>query len=222
MRGGLESHDPLCRALAARSGWAVIAVGYRLAPEHPYPAAAEDAWMVTEWAAERFAPLAVAGDSAGGQLAAVAALRARDFGIRLTQQVLIYPATDYAFDTPSYRENAEGMVLTAQLMRWFWTQYVQDPRRADERDCSPLRVPDLAGVAPALVVTAEYDPLRDDGEAYARRLQNAGVPAALSRYEGQIHGFVRMPAFIDRADDAIDEVADALRAAVAEPTERRS
>jgi acetyl esterase len=212
--GSLDSHDPLCRTLAARSGCAVIAIDYRLAPEHPYPAAVDDAWTATAWAAERFSPLAVGGDSAGGQLAAAVALRARDAGVALALQALIYPATDFAFDTQSYRDNADGMGLTAALMRWFWTQYLQDGTRAGEPGCSPLRVPELAGLPPALVLTAEYDPLRDEGEAYARRLDEAAVRVALRRYEGQIHGFIRMPALIDRANDAIDEVADAVRSAL--------
>jgi acetyl esterase len=212
--GSLDSHDPLCRTLAARSGCGLIAVGYRLAPEHPYPAAADDAWVATAWAAQRFSSLAVAGDSAGGQLAATVALRARDAGLPLALQALIYPATNYAFDTESYRDNAEGPVLTAALMRWFWAQYLRDETRAGEPDCSPLRVPQLAGLPPALVLTAEYDPLRDEGEAYARRLDEASVPVALRRYEGLIHGFVRMPALIDRANRAIDEVAAAVRLAL--------
>jgi acetyl esterase len=212
--GSLESHDPLCRMLAARSGCAVIAVEYRLAPEHPYPAAVEDAWTVTAWAAERFSPLAVAGDSAGGQLAAAVALRAREAGVTLALQVLIYPVTNHAFDTRSYREHGEGLVLTTALMRWFWARYLQDETRADEPDCSPLRAPDLAGLPPALVLTGEYDPLRDEGEAFARRLSEAGVPVRLRRYEGLIHGFIRMPAVIDRANDAIDEVAGAVASAL--------
>jgi acetyl esterase len=212
--GSLDSHDPLCRTLAARSGCTVIAVGYRLAPEHPYPAAVEDAWTATAWAAERFVPLAIGGDSAGGQLAAAVALRARDAGLPLALQILIYPPTSYAFDTQSYRENLAEGVLTADLMRWFWTQYVPDPARAGEADCSPLRAPRLEGVARALVLTAEYDPLRDDGEAYARRLEQAGVAVTSRRYAGQIHGFVRMPALLDRAGEAIDQCASAVRAAL--------
>jgi acetyl esterase len=218
--GSFDSHDPLCRTLAARSRCAVIAVDYRLAPEHPYPAAADDAWTATVWAAQRFSPLAVAGDSAGGQLAATVALRGRDAGLPLALQVLIYPATNHAFDTKSYRDNADRSTLTAAVMRWFWAQYVQDESRAGEPACSPLRVPDLAGLASALVLTAEYDPLRDDGEAYAQRLAEAGVPVALRRYDGQIHGFIRMPGLIDRADEAIDEVAGAVRSALVQPSRR--
>jgi acetyl esterase len=214
--GSLDSHDPLCRTLAARSSCTVIAVDYRLAPEHPYPAV-DDACAATRGAAARFSPLAIAGDSAGGQIAAAVALRARDAGLVLALQALIYPATNYAFDTESYRENADGMMLTTELMRWFWSQYVQDETRAGEPDCSPLRARELAGLAPALILTAEYDPLRDDGEAYARRLGQAGVPVTLRRYAGQIHGFIRMPALIDRANHAITEVAAAVRQAITNP-----
>jgi acetyl esterase len=212
--GSLVSHDPLCRTLAARSGCAVIAVDYRLAPEHPYPAAVEDAWAAMKWAAERFSLLAVAGDSAGGQLAASIALRARDADLPLALQVLIYPATNCGFDTRSYRDNTEGPALTAAQMRWYWAQYVQDAARADEPDCSPLRAHELARLPPALVLSAEYDPLRDEGEAYARRLDEAGVAVTLRRYEGLIHGFIRMPALITRADGAIDDVAAAVRSAL--------
>jgi acetyl esterase len=212
--GSLVSHDPLCRTLAARSGCAVVAVDYRLAPEHPYPAALEDAWTVTAWAAQRFTPLAVGGDSAGGQLAASIALRAREAGLPLALQVLIYPATNYSFDTRSYRDNTEGPALTAAQMRWFWAQYVRDEARAGEPGCSPLRAPELDRLPPAFVLSAEYDPLRDDGESYARRLEEAGVPVTLRRYAGLIHGFIRMPAMIDRADGAIDDVAAAVRSAL--------
>ncbi len=212
--GSLESHDPLCRTLAARSGCAVIAVDYRRAPEHPYPAAIEDAWTATAWASQRFSPLAVAGDSAGGQLAASVALRARDADLKLALQVLVYPVTNYGFDTQSHRSSSAGPALTSAEMRWFWGQYLTDGARAGEADCSPLRAPELAGLPPALVLTAESDPLRDEGEAYARRLQEAGVPVVLRRYEGLIHGFIRMPALIERANHAIDEVAAAVRAAL--------
>jgi acetyl esterase len=211
--GSLESHDPLCRTLAARSGVTVASVDYRLAPEHRYPAAVEDAWTATAWAAERFEPVAVGGDSAGGHLAAVVALRARDRHLRLALQVLLYPATDHAFDTPSYREHGTGTNLTEASMRWFWRHFLGDERRGDE-EASPLRRTDLADVAPALVLTAEHDPLRDEGEEYARRLRDAGVPVTLTRYEGLVHGFMRMPAVLDAAGRGIDQVASAVRDAV--------
>ena len=214
--GSRDSHDRLCRALAARSGCIVVAADYRLAPEHPYPAAVEDAWTATLWASRQFPALAVGGDSAGGHLAAVTALRARDRSLPLALQVLVYPATDAACDTPSYREHGEVPNLTAEAMRWFWEQFCPDERRG-ETEASVLRARDLRGVAPALVLTAEYDVLRDEGEAYARRLLDAGVPVTLMRYDGQIHGFLRMPAAIERANEAIDEVAEAVRTALAVP-----
>jgi acetyl esterase len=191
-----------------------VAVGYRLAPEHPHPAAVDDAWTATAWAAERFAPLGVGGDSAGGHLAAVVARRARDRGLELALQVLLYPVTDHGCDTPSFRAHGTGTNLTAETMRWFWAQYLPDATLADDPEVSPLRAADLEGLAPALVVTAEYDPLCDEGEAYARRLREAGVPVTLSRYEGQIHGFLRMPAQIRRGREGLDEVARAVRAAL--------
>jgi len=214
--GSVASHDGLCRTLAARSGCAVVATDYRLAPEHPYPAAVEDAWTATLWAGRRFPALAVGGDSAGGHLAAVTALRARDRSVPLVLQVLVYPATDGGCDTPSYAEHAEVPNLTVEVMRWFWEQFCPVERRA-EPEASVLRTPDLSAVAPALVLTAEYDVLRDEGEAYARRLLDAGVPVTLTRYDGQIHGFLRMPALIDQASHALDEVAEAIRSALAVP-----
>jgi len=213
--GGPESHGPLCHALAARSGAAVVAVDYRLAPEHRYPAAVQDAWTATRWASRRFAPLAVGGDSAGGNLAAVMALRARDAGLPLALQMLVYPATDHGCSWPSYRENDRGPAFHTAEMEWFWEQYLDGPARAAEPDCCPLRAPDLTGLAPALVLTAEFDPLRDEGEAYAEALRGAGVPVALHRYDGLIHGFLRMPAVIGRADGALTLVAGAVRDALA-------
>jgi acetyl esterase len=209
--GSLASHDKLCRTLAARSGCTVISVDYRLAPEHPHPAAVEDAWTATKWAAQRWSPLAVAGDSAGGHLAAVTALRARDEGLPLSHQVLVYPVTDFDFETSSYREHGVDTTLTTATMRWYWDNYVPDGHARPE--ASPLRAPDLSGVAPALVITAECDPLCDEGEEYARRLEDAGVPVVLSRYEGQMHGFFCMPGVIDAGREAIDKVAAALRVA---------
>jgi acetyl esterase len=212
--GSLRSHDPLCRTLAARSGRTVVNVDYRLGPEHRYPAAVEDAWAATAWAARRFGRIAVGGDSAGGQLAAVVAVRARDRGIALALQALVVPVTDYSFDTASYRENSEGYGLSGDTMRWFWENYLPPSASADDSEISPLRAPDVSGVCPALVVTAEYDPLRDEGEEYAGRLAEAGVPVTHTRYDGQIHGFFRMPGITNRSNDAIAEVAGAVRAAL--------
>jgi acetyl esterase len=212
--GSLESHDPLCRALAVRAGVAVVAVDYRLAPEHPYPAAVEDAWAVTSWAAGTFDKVAVGGDSSGGHLAAVTAIRARDRRVPLALQVLVVPVTDYAFDTGSYAANGAGFALERATMEWFWDMFAPGREAADDPEVSPLRAPDVAGVCPALVVTAEYDPLRDEGEAYAARLRDAGVPVEHTRVEGMVHGFFRMPGVIDRANDAIDLVAARVRGAL--------
>jgi acetyl esterase len=211
--GSLDTHDGTCRALANRSRSRVAAVGYRLAPEHRFPAAVEDCWTVTRWAFGEARAVAVAGDSAGGNLAAVMALRARDAGLPLLGQALVYPVTDWQFDTASYADKADGYGLTLPAMRWYWDHYLG---RADGRhpEASPLRAESLAGLAPALVVVCEFDPLRDEGVAYAERLQEAGVPVRLSEYEGMIHGFVRMPALIDRSQDLLHELgrflADAL------------
>jgi len=212
--GSVNSHDSLCRTLAARCGCTLVSVDYRLAPEHPFPAAVDDAWSVTAWAAETFPAVAVGGDSAGGHLSAVTALRARDEGLALALQVLVYPVTDYSFDTASYGEWGTDTNLTEESMRWFWEHFIPADVAADDPRVSPLRASELAGVASALVVIAECDPLCDEGEAYARRLEEAGVPVTLSRYDGQLHGFLRMPALFDRSRDAIDEFAGAVRAAL--------
>jgi acetyl esterase len=209
--GSIASHDPLCRALAARSGCTVVAPAYRLAPEHPHPAAVDDAWAATVWATSKFGQVAVGGDSAGGHLAAVVALRARDRGLLLRLQVLVVPVTDCSFDTGSYAENGSGYGLELATMEWFWNLYLPGLAGADDPEVSPLRAPDLAGVAPALVLTAEYDPLRDEGEAYAARLGEAGVPVEHTRYDGMVHGFLRMPAVLDRARAAIDQIAARVR-----------
>lgn len=205
--GSIETHDGTCRAIASRSGCRVASVGYRLAPENRFPAAVDDCWTVTRWASGQARSVAVAGDSAGGNLAAVMALRARDAGLPLVCQVLVYPVTDRRFDTTSYVRNAEGYGLTLDAMRWYWDHYLP-PR--DHPEASPLRAASLAGLAPALVVVCEYDALRDEGVAYAERLRQAGVPVQLSEYEGMIHGFVRMAAIIDRTQDLLDEIAGYL------------
>jgi acetyl esterase len=224
--GSLYSHDHLCRALTRASGLAVISVDYRLAPEHPFPAALEDAEAATSWVAGNARELgldperiAVGGDSAGGNLAAVVARRFRDKGgPALAAQLLIYPATDADFDTPSYLENADGYFLTRSAMIWYWDQYVPDPSRRADPDAAPLRAPSLAGLPPAVVMTAEYDPLRDEGEAYARRLADAGVPVRRLHYDGMIHGFLRRHHLLSRGKTALAEVGQALRATLGLPT----
>jgi len=221
--GDLDSHDFPCRDLARRSGCAVVAVDYRLAPEHRYPAAAEDCYAATRWVAEHAAELgiagqklAVGGDSAGGNLATVVALMARERGgPRLGFQLLVYPVTDADFGRASYVENAQGYFLEKPMMEWFWDHYVPDPARRREPHCAPLRAADLAGLPPALVLTAEFDPLRDEGEAYADRLAAAGVPTERFRYDGMIHGFFQMAGVLDDARAAIERSAAALRKALA-------
>ena len=212
--GSIESHDPLCRAIAARTPALVASVDYRLAPEHPFPAAVDDAWAATLWAIER-APdagrVSVAGDSAGGNLAAVVALRARDHGLSLARQVLIYPVTDFDLDSAGYASHGSGLNLTRAKMEWYWRQYLAGAD-GSHPEASPLRAADLRGVAPALVQVAEYDPLCHEGEELARALERAGVPVRLTRYDGQIHGFVRLGAHCGAAAaEAIEEIALCLR-----------
>jgi acetyl esterase len=198
-----------------------VSVDYRLAPEHKVPAAPEDTYAATKWVAENAASLnadpvriAIGGDSAGGNLTAVTAQMARDAGgPRLAFQLLVYPVTDGACDTASYRDNADGYLLTNDLMQWFWNHYVRSAADRQNPMASPLRTRNLRGLPPALVQTAEFDPLRDEGEAYAARLKEAGVPATLTRYDGMIHGFFGLESMIDKAKTAINEAATALHAA---------
>jgi acetyl esterase len=221
--GSPDTHENLCKALANRSGVRVVSVDYRLAPEHRWPAAAEDCYAAAHHLAEHGAALgidgarlAVAGDSAGGNLAAVVALLARERGgPPLLHQVLIYPVTDHDFERPSYRENGDGYFLTADAMRWFWDHYVPDRADRDDWRAAPLRAEKLDGLPPATVLTAEYDPLRDEGEAYAARLRAAGVPTTLSRYDGQIHGFASLLDLLDAGRRAADEIGAVVRAALA-------
>jgi acetyl esterase/lipase len=219
----LESHDGVCRSLANAAGCAVVSVDYRLAPEHPFPAAHEDCYAATRFVAERgrelgidSARIAVGGDSAGGNLTAVVSQMARDRrGPRLRFQLLVYPVTDASFDTPSYRENAEGYFLTTNMMKWFWGKYLADPADAANPYASPLRAKDLTGLPPGLCITAEFDPLRDEGEAYAARLRQAGVDVTAKRYDGMFHGFFGMAAMLDQAKTAVAQAAGALKRALA-------
>jgi acetyl esterase len=217
----LDTHDRLCRNLANASGCVVVSVDYRLAPEHTFPAAAEDAYSATRYVAEHAAEfgvdatrIAVGGDSAGGNLAAVVALMARDRGgPPLTYQLLIYPLTDWVDTSPSMQEYGENHFLSHAVMGWFADCYV--PSAGDRR--TPYASPwyaDLAGLPPAMVITGECDPLRDQAEAYARKLQNAGVSVVQKRYEGMIHPFFSLPAIIDPARVAIGDAAAALRQAL--------
>jgi acetyl esterase len=196
--GDLGHADVDCRCLCRDTGALVISVGYRLAPEDPFPAAVEDCYAALEWAAREAAGfggdperLVVGGDSAGGNLAAVVALAARERGgPAISHQVLIYPVTDCAFDTPSYEAFADGYWMSREDMRWVWECYIgEELAHADDPLASVLRAPDLTGLPPAVVVTAGCDVLRDEGNRYAKRLSEAGVPVTLLEYPGQIHGF---------------------------------
>lgn len=219
--GGLTSHDRDCRALANRGGCQVIAVDYRLAPEHPFPAAAEDAMAALDTIVATAGELgvdtghlAVGGDSAGGNLSAVAALHARDAGIPLRMQLLIYPAVDGEGDYPSRVENATGYMLDADAIAWFMAAYFPDGTPAGDWRAAPMQAANHEGVAPALVITAEFDPLRDEGEAYATKLESVGVPAKATRYDGLIHGFFGMGVLVPAATAAVDEAGAALRDAL--------
>jgi acetyl esterase len=216
--GSVERNDAAGRDLAVRTGAAVVSVDYRLAPEHPFPAAADDAWTVVRDVFARPAfyqcdgSVAVIGDSAGGNLAAVAAWRARDAGLALVHQALVYPVLDVAMDTPSYTEFASGFGLDAKEMAWFAQQYAAAADPADPR-LSPLRLPSAAGLPPATIVTAGCDVLRDEGERYGVRLAEAGVPVEVRRFDGAVHGFFGLPGLFDQAGEAREYLAARLRAA---------
>lgn len=216
----LDTHDRMCRNLCAGSGCVVVSVDYRLAPEAKFPAATDDCLAATRWAAANAAALGadpgrvlLAGDSAGGNLAAVTALRIRDDGgPKMLGQLLIYPVTDhYDPGAPSMIENAEGYGLTRAGMIWFWDHYLADARDAAHPHASPLRAADLSGLPPALVMTAEYDPLRDEGEYFANRLRQAGVVTQMKRWDGVNHGFFFWPGVVDKAGAAIDEACAWVR-----------
>lgn len=224
--GSIDDYDATARQIANRSGAIVVSVGYRLAPEHPFPAPLDDCWAATTWVAEHAAELggdpsslALMGDSAGGNLAAVIAQRcAREGGPRPALQVLVYPVVDCDLDTGSYRANGKGYLLDTDQMRWFLDCYGRGGTALEDPAISPLRAPDLRdgslrGIAPAFVITAEYDPLRDEGEAYAAALRAAGGDARLSRYDGMIHAFFGLGAAIEAGNDAVVEAGAALRAA---------
>jgi acetyl esterase len=220
--GDLSFADPTARDLCARSGALVASVDYPLAPEHPFPAAPEACFEVTRWVAGHAAEmgadpgrLAVGGDSAGGNLAAVCALLARDRGgPALSFQLLVYPATDCLCSFPSHKENGEGYLLTADAMSWFGGHYLPPGVDPGDPEVSPIYAADVSRLPPALVITAEFDPLRDEGEAYARRLEEAGVRVTLSRFDGMVHGFFSMTAVLDEARRAMAEAAGALRDAL--------
>ncbi len=216
--GDLESHDDVCRSLARRSGARVVSVDYRLSPEAKFPAAVDDAEAALRWAAEfgGGARIAVGGDSAGGNLAIALAMRARDRGgSGVAFQLLIYPVTDRNFETASYREFASGFGLTRENMRWFWECYLGRDADAENPLASPLRARDLRGLPPALVQSAGCDVLRDETEAFASRLHEAGAPVRCIRYRNLHHGSIRTAASYPQADRALTDCAEALRAALA-------
>ncbi|MBS0446930.1 MAG: alpha/beta hydrolase [Proteobacteria bacterium] len=221
--GSLETHDSLLRQFALRSGAAVLAVAYRLAPEYRFPVAVDDSWDALRWLAEHAialgldgARLAVGGDSAGGTLAAVAAVHARDIGLALRLQVLITPGTTAHADTPSHRRHARGYLLDAETIEWFFAHYIDRERRSDWR-FAPLEADDLDGVAPACVVLAECDPLVDEGIAYADRLRAAGVGVELELCRGLTHDFIKMGRMLPEARAAQALIGAALRRAFDEP-----
>ena len=220
--GDLDSHDATCRALANAAGCKIIAVDYRLAPEHKFPAGLEDCYAAVGWFAAHADELgihprriAIAGDSAGGNLAAAVALMARDRGgPAIAFQLLVYPVTHHAFDTPSYREYGNGYLLTEEGMRWNWNHYLPDAAAGLDPLASPLLAPDLRGLPPALVVVAECDPLCDESEAYAKRLADAGVPVECRRYDGMLHAFFTLGQVFDDGRVAVADAARALRRAL--------
>lgn len=220
--GSIDTHDPVCRQLARAADAVVVSVEYRLAPEHPFPAGVDDAYAATAWVATNgqalgadVSRLAVAGDSAGGNLAAVTAILARDRGgPPLRFQLLVYPNVDVTYAHPSIDENGDGHVLTKERILWFRHQYLGDGDPTDPL-ASPLRTNDLSGLPPALVITAEMDPLRDEGAAYADRLRNAGVEVAYTCYAGQVHTFYGMGTLFPAGTTAIEESGEALRKAFA-------
>jgi acetyl esterase len=218
--GDINDYDPLCRMLASACGLAVLNVGYRLAPEHPFPAAVEDAYTATAWAAAtllREGKLVIAGDSAGGNLAAVCTQEAhRRGGPQIAFQVLLYPVTDHDFGRPSYDEHGSGLLFGREEMAWFWNHYLPDDALRDDPRASPLRASDLSGLPPALFVLAEYDPLRDEGLAYAQRLEQADVPVTVRLFDDVTHGFVALATYAERADEAVALVGETVRAALAE------
>jgi acetyl esterase len=229
IHGDLDTCEGVARALANRAGCAVFAIDYRLAPEHPFPAGLNDVWAVAEWAQRNFDRVAVGGESSGGNLAAATALKARDCGLELAAQLLVYPVLDSTEDTdfkllfkeryasfagqPGYGPNAY------QRLKYIWETYVPDPALRGSPYASPIHAHTVRGVAPAVLITAEHDFLRGEAEDFARRLESQGVPVELHGYAGQIHGFLEMLAVMTDAHHAVGVAGDALRRAFAERTE---
>jgi acetyl esterase len=211
--GTIDTADAVCRRLANAAGCAVVAAGYRLAPEHKFPAAVHDCFAATTWVLSNMDPpaIAVGGDSAGGNLAAAVTLLARDEGVPLVAQLLVYPNTDYRSDTPSLHEGDDPFLFNKTSVAWYWAHYLAAPEDGVNPLASPLRAHSLKGLPPALVITAEYDPLRDQAEQYAQRLSDSGVPARLSRYDGMVHGFFCMAGDLAAGAQAQAEAAAFLR-----------
>jgi len=211
--------DPVSRAISNRTGCVLVAVNYQKAPEHKFPIPFDDCYAATEWVFENAADygidrdrIGVIGDSAGGNLAAAVTLKARDVGgPKIACQVLIYPAVQYGWDTRSSLANAEGYFLERAAMEYFWNHYVRNPSDGENPYCAPLVADDHSGLPAALVVSAEFDPLRDDGEHYADKLRLAGVPVKFSLYEGQIHGFLGMGGVLDATKALLDEIGSEVR-----------
>ena len=222
----LDSHDKECRLLARGAGVVVVSVDYSLAPEAPFPAAVDDCLATTRWVSAHRAdlgvadlPLAVGGDSAGGNLAAVVSAALRDDpDVSIAAQLLVYPVTDLAHEAPSYRENGTGYLLGTTMMEFFADCYTPDPADRLDPRASPLLASDFTGLPRTLVVTAEYDPLRDEGEAYAHALEAAGVDVQLARYDGAVHGFWQMTPISALARDAMDQCVEFLHASLADRT----
>ncbi|HET6209638.1 MAG TPA: alpha/beta hydrolase [Jatrophihabitans sp.] len=219
--GQIDTCDGICRRLANLAGCVVIAAGYRLAPEHKFPAAVDDCLAAVRWVAEHAGELsldpnriAVGGDSAGGNLAAVVALQAGEF---LCAQLLVYPNTLYGADTPSMRDNDDPVLFNRRSVQWYWQHYLACPEDGRDPRASPLLAAEHSGLPPALVITAEYDPLRDEGELYAEQLRAAGVPVELNRYDGMMHGFFTMSGVLDGGRQAVGQAAEFLRARFGEP-----
>jgi acetyl esterase len=219
--GSLDGADYGCRIMTNTSGAVVISVDYRLAPESKFPTAADDCYGVTKWVSEHAQELgvdanrlAVGGDSAGGNLAAVVSHMARDNGgPAIAYQALVYPVTNHSYETASYSDNADGYLLTRDSMVWFWNHYLNSEEDGKHPKASPLQHPDLSNLPPAFVITAEYDPLRDEGESYAERLRASGVDVKAKRFDGQIHGFYANPA-IDEGQEAARMIGRVLAEAL--------
>ncbi len=223
--GGIDTSDGVCRALANAAGCLVVTPGYRLAPEHPFPAALNDCLAAVSWVVENADTLgadpsriAVGGDSAGGNLAAVVAALAMERGLPLAAQLLVYPNTCYRADTDSLRDNDDRWMFNRHSVDWYWRNYLTVPEDGRDPRVSPLLTPDLSGLPPALVITAEFDPLRDEGERYAERMRGADVPVELTRYDGMAHGFFTMSGVLADARRAVAQAAEFLRKTVSDGT----